>query len=390
VGAVVMLVSCAVAPGSRADEPVALTPTPTATVSRPAVVEPTPTATQAIATPTATAATAAATVAPTPTAVAAEPMPPTPASAHPPGLVARDATPAPAAQVAQPTPSPVPPDCVFAQGGVCEITLDQCGILGSPGPDTLLGSATADLICGLGGDDTIDGGGGDDTLIGGEGDDRLDGGSGADCLLGGKGRDTVPGFNPDRDIERTRDASDKPARPFRRRSFREQPSIDRRGRCRLGARHGAGPGGGREEQVAGGGAVAAPASGGAVDAPAQTGSLIASIARLLEEERTDAFPVTIPRTARAENGVVAIVLGCPQSTRSGTLILDRRVGGQRRVVGKAAFTCEPPTQLAKVKLTRAGRDHLQRGDDLRVRVRIVVDGLSHEGLARLTIHAEDS
>lgn len=80
--------------------------------------------------------------------------------------------------------------------------LDDDGIRGTPGNDTLAGTLQNDVMSGLEGNDKIraeeghdqvDGGNGADTIFGGGGNDRLWGGAGNDRIYGGLGRDKLWG-----------------------------------------------------------------------------------------------------------------------------------------------------------------------------------------------------
>ena len=128
-----------------------------------------------------------------------------------------------------------------------------------------------------------------------------------------------------------------------------------------------------------------------VESAARTGTLIVSISRLLDEEtaqQSGAFPVTLVPDARAKDGVARLLLECPGASHSGTLVLERKVGGRRRPAGRARFTCAPPSELVTVQLTRAVRRRLDDRGSVRLAVRIVVDGLKQEGAARLTVRAD--
>ncbi|MCW5735641.1 MAG: family 16 glycosylhydrolase [Enhydrobacter sp.] len=87
-------------------------------------------------------------------------------------------------------------------------SLNNDGIDGGGGTDTLSGKAGHDTIWGGDGDDAIRGGLGDDTihgeghhdtLLGGDGNDSIDGGAGDDTIDGGDGNDSLNGGD-DRDI----------------------------------------------------------------------------------------------------------------------------------------------------------------------------------------------
>jgi hypothetical protein len=364
----------------------AVAPSPTAVPVEPSV---TPTA------PAVPAPTPAATPGPT----VAPPAPTAPAAASPvatPPAPTRAAPPPTAAHVAQATPEPTPaatPDpatCVFPESGTCEVHADQCSILGTPGPDTLLGGATADLICGLGGDDTIEGAGGDDTLIGGPGDDRLEGGSGNDCLLTGAGQDETPDFDPEQDLAVGQDPVEgHPVDP-------SVPRVEDDGRCRIRAEKGVDHG--RKSRVAGGGDARSygPATSELEDAApvpisVRTGSLIVSIARLVEQDEAQqagAFPVTLVPNARASDGVARMVLECPGGSYSGVLVLERNVAGRRLPAGQVRFTCAPPSALVTVRVRPAVRRRLDDSGSVRLTARIIVDGLAQKGAARLIVRAD--
>ena len=166
----------------------------------------------------------------------------------------------------------------------------EATVFGGNGADTLTGTSGDDVIAGLGGNDIIDGGGGNDTICGEAGDDQITGGPGNDVIDGGEGTDwasfgtaTGPGDRFPVHPEGHRAGHRHPGRhrepprlPVRRHLDRqrtsEQPSGQRRGRCRSrpggqrrargwpGVRHGglhrvAGQGhGGSALDVAGGGA----------------------------------------------------------------------------------------------------------------------------------------
>lgn len=270
------------------------------------------------------------------------------------------------------------PSCVFPEFGPCVLTLDQCSILGTPDADSLMGGPMSDLICGLGGDDALEGNGGDDTLIGGSGDDDLAGGEGNDCLLGDQG-DEFPGADPDVDlIERSGPG------PLAGPRFID---VDEDGRCRTPPTMGGTDGGGSEARTAG---------GGAVDAPVRTGSLVLLLATVLQAEEEppqdapqEPFPVSIEPNARAENGVARLLLVCPNAAAEGTLTLTTRRRGKRRTVGRAPFTCEPPTDVVEVTLSKAARRRLEDDGAVQVTARLAVTGIAERSTARITIRPDE-
>jgi Tol biopolymer transport system component len=71
------------------------------------------------------------------------------------------------------------------------LTVLDCTLVGTDGPDRLTGTPRADRICGKPGLDWMSGGAGDDYLDAGSGDDTAIGGPGHDTILGRGGRDTI-------------------------------------------------------------------------------------------------------------------------------------------------------------------------------------------------------
>jgi hypothetical protein len=76
---------------------------------------------------------------------------------------------------------------------VARVTVQECSIRGTSGPDVLRGTKGVDVICGRGGADTLYGGSGDDLIFGGAGNDKLYGGPGKDFQDGGGGGDICHG-----------------------------------------------------------------------------------------------------------------------------------------------------------------------------------------------------
>jgi hypothetical protein len=316
---------------------------------------------RAIATPAPTA------VAPAPPAALAPVAAPAHAQATPTPTPAPTVTPTP---TPTPTPSPEPPShgdvetpapsCVFPTLGPCQVTTNDCSILGTEDDDTLIGGATADLICGLGGNDTIDGGDGDDTLIGGDGDDVITGGPGDDCMLGGGGNDSFPDEEGPEIV-----SQDDPAPNF---------TVGRDGRCDVGQPFGSeGPG-----LQGGGGDVS-------VDSTVRSGTFAEDLANLVRSAQgSGAFPLEIARTARAQDGVARLVLQCDEPEK-GKLVARIRGAAQPNLAGKAPFTCEPTIDSAELKLTKRARDRLAAAHKLELAVAITVQGRSSGGMARVTV-----
>jgi len=342
-------------------------PTPEATVESVATpvatAEPAPVATttpQAVATPVPTTTPAAVATTPVPTA-APQPSPaPTPMPTQTP-------RPAPAAATSEAQPV----SCVFPASGPCQIRASQCSILGTSGPDALIGGATADLICGLGGDDVINGAGGDDTLVGGPGDDRITGGPGADCMFGDAGDDEFPGAVDDPDIVVGNDPGPG--------GF-TLVGIDRHARCHL-----PGSAGGNE----GGGSNPVNAGGGAVDAPVRGGALVLDIVNAVRESEPQqtAFPVELAPDARVISGAARVLVRCTRSV-GGRLVARIHGAEKPNLAGRSDFSCDPPTDVAELRLTDRARKQLADQHELELGVRIAVDGLTTRGSARVTIHAE--
>jgi hypothetical protein len=338
-------------------------PTPEATIEPVATTVATPVASAvptAVATPTPE---------PAPTAVAAaETTAPPPAP-----------TPVAPARKATPTPAPAPASaaadrpvtCVFPATGQCQISSNQCSILGTEGADTLIGGATADLICGLGGADVIDGRGGDDTVVGGDGDDKITGGRGSDCMFGGGGHDRFPGSD-ENDIVVGEDPGPHSFTPV---------SVDRHARCHIPGTAGGDDGGGSDPVNAGGGAVDAPVRGGALVLD------IVNIVHAAESTSPAPFPVQIAPDARAAAGTARLLLRCSAQSE-GRLVARIRGAKKPNLAGRAAFTCAPPTDVAEVELTMRARQRLARDGELDVTVRIAVAGLAERGSARVTLHGE--
>ena len=278
------------------------------------------------------------------------------------------------------------PSCVFPQfhpalaEEPCEVLASDCTVLGTPGPEVLVGSATADLICGLGGDDEIDAGDGDDVVLGGDGNDRITGGSGADCLLGQSGDDEFADAveaNENAGAGVTdvavQDYQEFPAAPGRP-GFRVV-SVGRDGMC-------------HELGVAG---SQPPPSGGALEETVAAAGVVYELSRLLNEasgEAGAAFPLELPATARAEDGVVRLLLDCERTPVTGTLELFERRGDRRVRAGEAEFECTPPSEVVEVELEDAARERLENRGRLAVIVRVAAEGYAAEHQDRLTIRSE--
>jgi hemolysin type calcium-binding protein len=299
---------------------------------------------RAIVTPAPTA------VAPAPTAAPA----PAPAPAVAPAPVATPAraqatpTPSPTATPAPTVAPPPPPDCVVGDAYGCQVTTEQCTVLGTMGDDTLVGKATEDLICGLAGNDVIEGGEGDDSIYGGDGNDRISGGPGHDCLDGGAGDDTFP------------DPQDDAAEV----SPDGVVVILPNGHCTATPSPTPTPTPTPPDNT-----TPHEQTGGVTDV-AQTGSVILSIAQAVQRSSAN---VTVGRRASARDGVASVLLECATPV-SGTLALEVKRGNAQQRVGHAPFSCEPPSRVAKVKLVKPVRDRLHKAGTLKMTVKVTAGG----------------
>jgi hypothetical protein len=108
---------------------------------------------------------------------------------------------------------------------------------------------------------------------------------------------------------------------------------------------------------------------------------------LLDEASSDgaaAFPLELPATARAEDGVVRLLLDCDGARVTGTLELFEQRGDRRVSAGEAEFDCTPPSEVAEVELEDAARERLEDRGRLAVIVRVAAEGYD-EREDRLTI-----
>jgi hypothetical protein len=316
---------------------------------------------------------------------AAEVPPPAAESPPPParvGAAARAAQPPPEEPPAPPEVEPVlppatDPGCVFPQPdpalpeAACDVLASDCTVLGTDGPDILVGEATKDLICGLAGDDQIDGGEGDDAILGGEGNDRLTGGPGADCMFGQGGEDEFVDVADD-DVAAIQDGEQVPT--FEPGTI-EGRGVTRDGGCTVWA---AKP----ETQPP-------PEQQGSVSGSVEAAGIVLELSQLINEASGDApFPLDLPATARAEDGIVRLLLGCESAGVSGTLELLVRRGGDTVRAGRTEFECTPPTEVVEVELEPAAADRLEARGRLTVTVRVDADGHEEERDFRVTIRSE--
>lgn len=84
-------------------------------------------------------------------------------------------------------------------GGATVSVLD-CDVVGTDGPDRLVGTPRRDTICGLPGGDVIAAGRGDDKIDAGAGADTIRPGPGRDVVYGGEGRERVYSRDGQRDV----------------------------------------------------------------------------------------------------------------------------------------------------------------------------------------------
>jgi RTX calcium-binding nonapeptide repeat (4 copies) len=285
---------------------------------------------------------------------------------------------------AEPAPQPPPtsdPSCVFPQyhpalaDEPCDVLASDCTVLGTAGPDILIGGATADLICGLGGDDEIDGGDGHDSILGGDGNDRITGGPGADCLLGQAGED---------EFVDTAEANEDTVDDIAVEEYEDFP----------GAR---GTEGFRVVDIGSDGVCHVLGVASQPLQPPQHGlqevevaAVVYELSRLLDEASgngaAEAFPLELPSTARAEDGVARLLLDCDQRRVTGTLELFERRGDRRVSAGEAEFDCTPPSEVVEVELEDGARERLEDRGRLAVIARVAAEGYAeHED--RLTIRS---
>ena len=291
----------------------------------------------------------------------------------------------PVAPPAEQLPPQSDPSCVFPQyhpvlaDEPCEVLAADCTVLGTPGPDILVGSATADLICGLGGDDEIDGGDGDDSILGGDGNDRITGGPGADCLLGQAGEDEfVDAGEADENaavgvtdvaVEEYQEFPAAPGAP----GFRIV-AVGRDGVCHVIG-------------VASQPVVPQPSNG---LESVEAAGVVYELSQLINQasgEADAAFPLELPDTARAVDGVVRLLLDCDGTRVTGTLELFEQRGDRRVSAGEAEFDCTPPSEVAEVELEDAARERLEDRGRLAVIARVTAEGYSAAHEDRLTIRS---
>ena len=118
-------------------------------------------------------------------------------------------------------------------------------------------------------------------------------------------------------------------------------------------------------------------------------SVVYELSGLLEEASSDdgaAFPLELPATARAEDGVVRLLLDCDASRVTGSLELFEQRGDRRVSAGEADFDCTPPSEVVEVELEDAARERLEDRGRLVVIVRVAADGFD-EYEDRLTIRS---
>ena len=80
-----------------------------------------------------------------------------------------------------------------------DVTVLDCDVVGTDGPDRLAGTPRRDSICALPGADRIAAGGGADTIDAGAGADTIRPGPGRDVVLGAEGRDRIYARDGERD-----------------------------------------------------------------------------------------------------------------------------------------------------------------------------------------------
>ncbi len=291
----------------------------------------------------------------------------------------------PVAPPAEQLPPQSDPSCVFPQyhpalaDEPCDVLAADCTVLGTPGPDILVGGATADLICGLGGDDEIDGGDGDDSILGGDGNDRITGGPGADCLLGQAGEDEfVDAAEADENaavgvtdvaVEEYQEFPAAPDAPGYR-----IVAVGRDGVCHV---------------IGVAGQPVHPPPENSLEG-VEAANVVFELSQLINQasgEAAAAFPLELPDTARAVDGVVRLLLDCDGARVTGTLELFEQRGERRVSAGEAEFDCTPPSEVAEVELEDAARGRLEDRGRLAVIARVTAEGYSAPHEDRLTIRS---
>jgi hypothetical protein len=263
-------------------------------------------------------------------------------------------------------PPATDPGCVFPQPdpalseAECQVLASDCTVLGTEGPDILVGGATKDLICGLGGDDQIDGGDGDDAILGGDGNDRLTGGPGADCMFGQAGEDELVDPAED-DVAAIQDGEEVPPPDP---ETTEGRGVTREGACTVWAVK----------------PVTQPPpeqQAGSVSGSVEAAGIVLELSQLINEASGDVpFPLDLPDTARAKDGIVRLLLECESTDVSGTLELLERRGRDTVLAGREDFECTPPSEVVEVELEPAAADRLEARGRLEVTVR--VDAAEHD------------
>jgi hypothetical protein len=269
------------------------------------------------------------------------------------------------------------PSCVFPQPDPefeadCQVLAIDCTVLGTPGPDILIGEATADLICGLGGDDEIDGGDGADAILGGEGNDRLTGGPGADCMFGQAGEDDFVDAGEE-DVAAIQDGELLPPPDPH---TMEGRGVTREGACTI--------------WLVSPQTEPPPPRPGYVSGSVEAAGIVYELSQLINEASDGsgaAFPIDIPATARAEDGVVRLLLECEDAAVSGTLELLERRGDRRVRAGRAEFECTPPSEVVEVELEPAAADRLEDRRRLAVTVRVDAEDYARRDF-RVTVRSE--
>jgi Ca2+-binding RTX toxin-like protein len=258
---------------------------------------------------------------------------------------------------------------LFGNGG--DDVLDGRGgddqIFGGPGNDVAIGAAGNDSLEGQEGDDNLQGGLEGDGLYGGPGDDRLDGGAANDTFTGGTGLDTVVYSARSKAIEVTLDGADNDG------------EADEHDQIR-GSIEGTSTGSGNDTINVRDGIVGQVSCGGGSDVV--TADPVDVIADDCEQTVgiSSVCSVRTKSVTMSKRGVARVRLTCLASVK-GTVTL--RTTGAYKAVKKSAKTKKKVklgskkfslkagrSKTVKVKLSKKGRQLVQRNRKLRVRATI--------------------
>jgi hypothetical protein len=82
--------------------------------------------------------------------------------------------------------------------------------------------------------------------------------------------------------------------------------------------------------------------------------------------------VTIGDTAKVKDGVANLFLECGTPV-SGTVVLVVKRGKKQQRAGSSPFSCDPPSTVVQVKLTKAARTRLHDAGKLKTTAKVSVN-----------------